>query len=70
VTDPAGILQPEAIARFSDEARRAVYDVIALRRDVRHFVQDRDVDDELLRLRGRSRHGHARAHPSELPSLP
>ncbi len=43
------ILAPEAVARFSDEARRAVYDVIALRRDVRHFVRDRDVDAETLR---------------------
>jgi len=43
------ILQPEAVARFSDEARRAVYDVIALRRDVRHFAAGRDVDAETLR---------------------
>jgi nicotinate-nucleotide--dimethylbenzimidazole phosphoribosyltransferase len=42
-------LQPEAIARFSDEARRAVYDAIALRRDVRHFVAGKPVDDETLR---------------------
>jgi nicotinate-nucleotide--dimethylbenzimidazole phosphoribosyltransferase len=42
------ILQPEAIGRFPDEARRAVYDVIALRRDVRHFVPGRDVDEETL----------------------
>jgi nicotinate-nucleotide--dimethylbenzimidazole phosphoribosyltransferase len=45
------ILEPEAVERFSDEARRAVYDVIALRRDVRHFDASRDVDEEtLLRL--------------------
>lgn len=42
------VLQPEEIARFSDEARRAVYDVIALRRDVRHFVKDADVDGATL----------------------
>lgn len=42
------ILQPEAIERFSDEARRAVYDVITLRRDVRHFHPSRDVDEETL----------------------
>jgi nicotinate-nucleotide--dimethylbenzimidazole phosphoribosyltransferase len=42
-------LEPEAVARFADDARRAVYDAIALRRDVRHFVRDRDVDGETLR---------------------
>jgi 5,6-dimethylbenzimidazole synthase len=42
VTDP--ILEPEAIARFSDEARRALYDAIALRRDIRHFDKNADVD--------------------------
>jgi nicotinate-nucleotide--dimethylbenzimidazole phosphoribosyltransferase len=48
-----GILRPEAVARFSDEARRAVYDVIGLRRDVRHFVRGADVDGEtLLRILG------------------
>jgi nicotinate-nucleotide--dimethylbenzimidazole phosphoribosyltransferase len=47
------ILEPEAVERFSDEARRAVYDVIALRRDVRHFDPSRDVDQEtLLRVLG------------------
>jgi nicotinate-nucleotide--dimethylbenzimidazole phosphoribosyltransferase len=49
VSEQDPILQPEAVARFSDEARRAVYDVIALRRDVRHFVPGRDVDPETLR---------------------
>jgi nicotinate-nucleotide--dimethylbenzimidazole phosphoribosyltransferase len=53
VTDPDGILQPEAVARFADDARKAVYDVIALRRDVRHFVRDQDVDPEtVLRILG------------------
>ncbi|MGD0678172.1 MAG: nicotinate-nucleotide--dimethylbenzimidazole phosphoribosyltransferase [Polyangiaceae bacterium] len=36
-------------ARLSEEARRAVYDVIALRRDVRHFRPGAPVDDETLR---------------------
>ena len=45
----ADILEPQAIARFSEQARRAVYDVIALRRDVRHFVPDQSVDEETLR---------------------
>ena len=49
MTEPDPILAPEALARFSDAARRAVYDVIALRRDVRHFVRDKDVDGETLR---------------------
>ena len=31
-----------------EDARRAVYDVIALRRDVRHFVPGADVDDATL----------------------
>jgi nicotinate-nucleotide--dimethylbenzimidazole phosphoribosyltransferase len=44
----ASILEPEEVARFSDEARRAVYDVIELRRDVRHFVPERPVDDSTL----------------------
>lgn len=42
------ILEPEEIARFSEEARRAVYDVIALRRDVRHFVKGADVERRTL----------------------
>ncbi len=42
------VLKPEEIVRFSDDARRAVYDVIALRRDVRHFVKDADVDGGTL----------------------
>jgi nicotinate-nucleotide--dimethylbenzimidazole phosphoribosyltransferase len=44
----APILEPEEIARFSDEARRAVYDAIELRRDVRHFVPGAPVDDATL----------------------
>jgi nicotinate-nucleotide--dimethylbenzimidazole phosphoribosyltransferase len=44
---------PECVERFSEDARRAVYDVIALRRDVRHFRADLDVDDDtLLRILG------------------
>ncbi len=42
------ILEPEAAERFTDDARRAVYDVIALRRDVRHFDPAREVDEEML----------------------
>lgn len=45
------LLVSECVARFSDEARQAVYDVIALRRDVRHFREDADVDEaSLLRI--------------------
>ncbi len=46
MTDP--ILEAEAIGRFADDARRAVYDAIALRRDVRHFVKGAPVDDATL----------------------
>jgi 5,6-dimethylbenzimidazole synthase len=45
---PTTFLEPEAIAAFSDEARRAVYEAIALRRDVRHFRAEEDVDAETL----------------------
>ena len=45
--DPA-LLDPEAIAAFPEEARRAVYDVMSLRRDIRHFRPDVDVDAEVL----------------------
>jgi nicotinate-nucleotide--dimethylbenzimidazole phosphoribosyltransferase len=50
---PEPYLVPEAIAAFADDARRAVYDAIALRRDVRHFEPGRPVDDAvLLRILG------------------
>ena len=42
------VLVPQAIARFSEEARRAIYEVIALRRDVRHFRAGEDIDDATL----------------------
>ena len=45
---PNSFLDPEAIGAFSEEARRAVYDVIALRRDIRHFRPDVDVDPTVL----------------------
>src|SRR5271165_5641511 len=41
-------LVPEAIAAFGESARQAVYDVIALRRDVRHFEPGRELADEVL----------------------
>jgi 5,6-dimethylbenzimidazole synthase len=41
-------LRPEALAAFGEEARRAVYDVIALRRDVRHFEPGRPLDEAVL----------------------
>jgi nicotinate-nucleotide--dimethylbenzimidazole phosphoribosyltransferase len=44
----SNFLEPQSIAAFPDELRRAVYDVIALRRDVRHFQPDRPVDPEAL----------------------
>ena len=43
----------ECVGRFSDDARRAVYDAMALRRDIRHFRDDMDVDEAtLLRILG------------------
>ena len=45
---PTTFLDPEAVAAFSEEARRAVYVAIALRRDVRHFRTEPDVDPETL----------------------
>jgi nicotinate-nucleotide--dimethylbenzimidazole phosphoribosyltransferase len=45
---PTSFLEPEAIAAFSEDARRAVYDAIALRRDVRHFRAEIDVDPGAL----------------------
>jgi nicotinate-nucleotide--dimethylbenzimidazole phosphoribosyltransferase len=45
---PTTFLDPEAIAAFPDEARRAVYQAIALRRDVRHFRAEEDVDPAVL----------------------
>lgn len=41
-------LEPQSIHAFSEAARLAVYDAIALRRDVRHFRTDLDVDDAVL----------------------
>ncbi len=41
-------LEPEALHAFPEAARRAIYDVITLRRDVRHFQADADVDDATL----------------------
>jgi nicotinate-nucleotide--dimethylbenzimidazole phosphoribosyltransferase len=45
---PSNLLDPEAIAAFPEDARRAVYEAIALRRDVRHFRADQEVDEATL----------------------
>jgi nicotinate-nucleotide--dimethylbenzimidazole phosphoribosyltransferase len=42
------LLAPDAPALLPEATRRAIYDVIALRRDVRHFQPDRDVDEATL----------------------
>jgi 5,6-dimethylbenzimidazole synthase len=42
------LLEPEAAAELPAAARRAVYEVIRLRRDVRHFQADREVSDVVL----------------------
>jgi nicotinate-nucleotide--dimethylbenzimidazole phosphoribosyltransferase len=44
----ADFLEPEAIGAFSEEARRAVYDCIALRRDIRHFRSGVALQDAVL----------------------
>jgi hypothetical protein len=41
-------LAPEALAEFDTAAKRAVYDVIRLRRDVRHFQPDAALSDAVL----------------------
>jgi len=41
-------LEPEAEAELSEVAKQAVYDVIRLRRDVRHFQPDREVSEVVL----------------------
>jgi nicotinate-nucleotide--dimethylbenzimidazole phosphoribosyltransferase len=38
----------ECVERFSEQARKAVYDVMALRRDVREFREGEDVPAEML----------------------
>src|SRR5882762_8198916 len=45
---PTSFLEPEAISTFPDEARRAIYDVMVLRRDVRHFRPGVLVADDAL----------------------
>jgi nicotinate-nucleotide--dimethylbenzimidazole phosphoribosyltransferase len=45
---PSTFLDPEAIGAFPEKARQAVYEAIALRRDVRHFRTDCDVDSATL----------------------
>src|SRR5260370_7850891 len=46
MADP--ILIPETVFTFADEARRAVYDAIALRRDVRHFRPETEIEECVL----------------------
>jgi 5,6-dimethylbenzimidazole synthase len=53
VTEP----EPEVIGAFPDPARAAVYQAIALRRDVRHFQPDREIAPEVLeRILGAAHH--------------
>src|SRR6478609_5688863 len=47
-TAPPAFLEPEAIGKFSEEARRAVYECIALRRDIRHFLPGMTIEDSTL----------------------
>ncbi|WP_437274661.1 nicotinate-nucleotide--dimethylbenzimidazole phosphoribosyltransferase [Sorangium sp. So ce375] len=48
-THEPSYLVPEAIVAFEEGARQAVYDVIALRRDVRQFEPGRALDGAVLR---------------------
>ncbi len=41
-------LEPQSIDAFTESARRAVYDVIALGRDVRHCLPGETVDEAAL----------------------
>jgi 5,6-dimethylbenzimidazole synthase len=51
--DEQPYLQPEAIGEFSTSAKEAIYECIALRRDIRHFRADAEVDQKtLLRILG------------------
>ena len=45
---PTSLLEPEVIAAFSEDARRAVYDCISLRRDIRHFQRGVDIEPAVL----------------------
>jgi hypothetical protein len=45
---PPPVLDPELIAAFPEAARRAVYECIAWRRDIRHFQPNLPVDDAIL----------------------
>src|SRR6478735_8012270 len=45
---PEAFLEPEAIGRFSEDARRAVYECISLRRDIRHFLPGMTIEDSTL----------------------
>lgn len=45
---PEAFLEPEAIGRFSEEARQAVYECISLRRDIRHFLPGMTIEDSTL----------------------
>jgi len=45
---PSTLLEPEVIAAFSEDARRAVYECIALRRDIRHFRPGAEVEHSVL----------------------
>jgi len=45
----AELLVAQEQGAFAEDARRAVYEVIRTRRDVRHFAPGREVPDDLLR---------------------
>ncbi|HEY8516122.1 MAG TPA: 5,6-dimethylbenzimidazole synthase [Candidatus Binatia bacterium] len=45
---PDELLVPQEPFALAEDVRRAVYEVIRTRRDVRHFAPERDVDPEVL----------------------
>jgi nitroreductase len=42
------LLEPQAAAELSELEKRAVYEVMRLRRDVRHFQPDREIEPAVL----------------------
>ena len=48
MSEPTSYLDQETLAAFPAEARRAIYQVMTLRRDIRHFRADVDVEPDVL----------------------
>ncbi|MET0386820.1 MAG: 5,6-dimethylbenzimidazole synthase [Polyangiales bacterium] len=48
MSDEPSYLQPQSIGELDESSKRAIYQVIALRRDVRHFEVEREVPADVL----------------------